>query len=54
MTDFMRIDRPGMYDSVKPPSLDQGSIDSFNFLIERRKQLYKDSEIRLLRLSAPL
>lgn len=39
-----------MYDSFKPPSADQGLIDGFNFLIERRKQFYKNSEIRLLRL----
>ena len=48
MNDFMRIDKPGMYDSVKPPGVDQGSSDGLNFLIERRKQLYRDSEIRLL------
>jgi len=50
MNDFMRFDEPGVYDSVKPPGVDQGLIDGFNFLIERRKQLYKDSEIRLLQL----
>lgn len=47
MNDFMWIDQLGMHDSVKPPSV-------FNFLIERRKQLHKGSEIRLLRPSAPL
>jgi hypothetical protein len=34
--------------TTAPPGVDQGSIDGFNFLIERRKQLYKDSEIRLI------
>ena len=34
--------------NVRPPSANQSSIDCFNFLIERHKQLYKDSEIRLL------
>jgi hypothetical protein len=34
--------------NVRPPSVNQSSIDCFNFLIERHKQLYKDSEIRLL------
>jgi len=48
MNDFMQIDELGVYDGVKPPGVNQGSIDGFNFLIERRKQLYMDSEIRLL------
>jgi hypothetical protein len=39
-----------VYDSVRPPGVDQGSIDSFNFLIKRRKQIGKDCEMRL---SAP-
>ena len=39
-----------MYDDVRPPGVDQGSIDSFNFLIKRRKQICKDCEMRL---SAP-
>ena len=43
----------GCTTSVKPPGVDQGSSDGFNFLTERRKQPYKDSEIRLLRPSAP-
>lgn len=34
--------------TTAPPGVDQGSIHGFNFLIERRKQLYKDSEIRLI------
>jgi len=36
-----------VYDSVRPPGVDQGSIDSFNFLIKRRKQICKDREMRL-------
>jgi hypothetical protein len=48
MNDFTRIDEPEVYHSVKPPGVNQGSIDGFNFFIERRKQLYNDSEIRLL------
>ena len=39
-----------MYDGVKPPGVDQGSIDSFNFLIKRYKQICKDCEMRLLEL----
>ena len=39
-----------VYDGVRPPGVDQGSIDSFNFLIKRRKQICKDCEMRL---SAP-
>jgi len=33
---------------LKPPGVDQGLIDGFNFLIERRQQLCKDCEFRLL------
>ena len=50
MNDFTRIDEPEVYHSVKPPGVNQSSIDGFNFLIERRKQLYNDSEIRLLQV----
>jgi len=46
MNDFMRIDGQGC--TTAPPGVDQGSIGGFNFLIERRKQPYKDSEIRLI------
>jgi hypothetical protein len=37
MNDFMRIDEPEVHDSIKPPSVNQGSIDGFNFLVEQRK-----------------
>ena len=37
----------GVYDGVKPAGVDQGSIDSFNFLLRRLKQICKDCEIRL-------
>ena len=50
MNDFMRIDELGCVIVLSHLALIK---TAFNFLIERRKQLYKDSEIRLLRLSAP-
>ena len=37
----------GVYDGVKPPGVDQDSIDSFNFPIKRREQICKDCEMRL-------
>jgi len=36
MNDFMWIDEQ-VHDSVKPSGVNQGSIDGFNFLIERHK-----------------